>query len=322
MDDFLNMESGQSPRDVLGKDLSLSKPNTRGLSLDFKKLNKFGKELTGKDIEDRASTIKKLSKTPRLKPESLLDWVKPNSLDLSPEKEVLFQSKQNKSTRFKCDGSGDFAGATGVDKTSTVSDNNDIQITKEIKPRKRNVHTNLETRFSGVVASPLDQDMVELHVDEGVGFSPVVKKTIHSKKATSATERKSNPRSTHTRVVPSQEFSIQKKELEEKIAKEKEELAHYQVRMEIKQLQATLELLKKEEEGTLPGSQIYLDNNAFRVDYLDDQVLQKPQVLNLVQVVNKLNDVLGNKKCLSLLKPWAWLDLKPMTNQYQSHTKH
>ena len=224
-----------------------------------------------------------MSKTPRVKPESLLDWVKPNYLDLSPEKEVLFQCKQNKSTRFKCDGSGDSAGATGVDKTSTVSDNNDIQITKEIKPRKRNIHTNLETRFSGVKASLLDQDMVELHVDEGVGFSPVMKKTTPSKKATSAIKRKSNQRSTHTRVLPSQELINQKKELEEKIAKEKEELANYQARMEIKQLQATLQLLKKEKEGTLPGSQLDLDNNASRVDYLDDQVLQKPQVLNLGQ---------------------------------------
>ena len=72
--------------------------------------------------------------------------------------------------------------------------------------------------------------------------------------------------------------------------------------MEIKQLQATLEFLKKEKEGPLPGSHLDLDNNAFKVDYLDDKVLQKPQVLNLVQEVNKLNDVLGNKKCLSLLE--------------------
>ena len=190
MNDFLNMESGQSPRDLLGKDLSLFKLNKWGLSLDFKNLNKSRKELTGKDIKDRASTIKKWSKTPRVKPESLLDWVKPNSLDLNPEKEVLLQSKQNKSTKFKCDGSGDFAGATGVEKTSTVSDNNDIQITREIKPRKRNVCKNLETRFSGVVASPLDQDIVELYVDEGVGFSPVIKKTTPSKRATSARKRK------------------------------------------------------------------------------------------------------------------------------------
>ena len=102
--------------------------------------------------------------------------------------------------------------------------------------------------------------------------------------------------------MPSQEPIIQRKDLEEKIAKEKEELANYQARMEIKQLQATLKLLKKEKEGTLPGSQLDLDNNAFRGDYLDDQVLQKPQVLNLVQAENKLNDVLGNKKCLSLLE--------------------
>ena len=190
MDDFLSMESGQSRSDVLAKDLCISKPNTRGLSLDFKKLNKFRKELTEKGIKDRVSTIKKLSKTPRVKPESLLDWLKPNSLDLSLEKEVLFQSKQNKSTRFKYDGSGDFAGATEVEKTSTVPDNNDIQITKEIKPRRRNIRTNLETRFSGVVASLLDQDTVELHADEGVGFSPAMKKTTPSKKATSATKRK------------------------------------------------------------------------------------------------------------------------------------
>ena len=69
MDDFLRMENGQSPNDELCKDLCISKPNTRGLSLDFKKLNKFGKELTEKGIKDRVSTIKKLSKTPRIKPD-------------------------------------------------------------------------------------------------------------------------------------------------------------------------------------------------------------------------------------------------------------
>ena len=65
-------------------------------------------------IKDTVSTIKKLSKTPRVNPENLLDWVKPNSLELSLENKVLFQSKQNKFTRFKCDGSGDFAGAMGL----------------------------------------------------------------------------------------------------------------------------------------------------------------------------------------------------------------
>ena len=92
--------------------------------------------------------------------------------------------------------------------------------------------------------------------------------------------------------------------------------------MEIKQLQATLELLKKEKEGTLPGSQLDLDNNAFRVDYLDDQVLQKPQVLNLVEAVNKFNEILGNKKCLSLLKPWAWSYQKLVTSQHRFSRNH
>ena len=63
-----------------------------------------------------------------------------------------------------------------------------------------------------------------------------------------------------------------------------------------------MDLLKKEKEGTLPGFQLDLENNAFKVYYLDDQVLQKSQVLNLVQAVNKLNDILGNKKCLFLLE--------------------
>ena len=170
----------------------------------------------------------------------MLDWVKPNSLELSPEKEVMFQSKQIKSTRLKCDESGDFTGATGVNRTSTVTDNNDIQITKEIQPRKRSIHTNLDARFLGVVASPLDKDMVELHVDEGMGFSSATKKVTPSKKATSATKRKGNQRSIHTRVLPSQELIQQKKELEEKIVKEKEELANYQARMEIKQPQAVM----------------------------------------------------------------------------------
>ena len=40
-----------------------------------------------------------------------------------------------------------------------------------------------------------------------------------------------------------------------------------------------------------------MNNHAFRVNYLDNQILKKPQVLNLVQAVNKL----GNKKCVSLL---------------------
>ena len=60
MDDFLSMESGQSPSEELGKDLCISKLNTRGLSLDLKKLNKFGKELMEKGIKDRVSTIKKV----------------------------------------------------------------------------------------------------------------------------------------------------------------------------------------------------------------------------------------------------------------------
>ena len=41
-----------------------------------------------------------MSKTARVKPESLLDWIKPNSLDLFPEKEVLFQSKPNQYSRL------------------------------------------------------------------------------------------------------------------------------------------------------------------------------------------------------------------------------
>ena len=40
---------------------------------------------------------------------------------------------------------------------------------------------------------------------------------------------------------------------------------------------------------------------------MDEQVLQKPQVLNLVQAVNKINDVLGNKKCISLLETMGWV---------------
>ena len=166
MDDFLSMDAGHSPSDDLGKELSISKPVTQGLPLDFKKLNKSRKEFEEKVKMDRISTIIKVTKILRVKPKPLLDWVGTDSNELSPEKEIMFQNKQIKSTRFKCNGSRDFAGATSFEKIPMESDSNEVEITQKIKPKKCNICTNLETRFSGLVASPLNQDTVVLHAEE------------------------------------------------------------------------------------------------------------------------------------------------------------
>ena len=62
-------------------------PNTRGVSLDFQKLHKFGKHAGENSIVKGADSLKSTSKTPRVRHEELLEWVGSHNSNISPEKE-------------------------------------------------------------------------------------------------------------------------------------------------------------------------------------------------------------------------------------------
>ena len=81
--------------DVLGKEIHPQKPNTRSVSLDFQKLHKFGKHAGENSIVKGANSLKSTSKTPCVRHEELLEWVRSHNSNISSEKEILFHSKQN-----------------------------------------------------------------------------------------------------------------------------------------------------------------------------------------------------------------------------------
>ena len=73
MDGFLKMDVRQSLGSKLGKEIRVSRPITRGLLMDFKKLNKFRKELEQKGKLNRFNSVWKMFQTPRVKLNALLD---------------------------------------------------------------------------------------------------------------------------------------------------------------------------------------------------------------------------------------------------------
>ena len=95
---------------------------------------------------------------------------------------------------------------------------------------------------------------------------------------------------------------------------EKEAIANYQVGLEINHLQQSLNQLQKEKQGTVQGAKLYLENNRFRIDYLDESILTKPRNVNLVQAINCINNIVGKDKCLSLLEAMGLVEPPPTSS--------
>ena len=128
-------------------------------------------------------------------------------------------------------------------------------------------------------------------------------------------------RGTHHKVQPIQELQNMKWALEEKIAKEKEAIANYQAQLEINHLQQTLNQLQREKQGTVQGAKLDLENNGFRIDYIDESILTKAKEVNLIQAINCINNIVGKDKCLSLLETMGLVEPKPTSNTVSTSEK-
>ena len=165
--------------DDLGKEIQSQKSNTRGVSMDFQKLRKFGKTFRESNAAIGINTLKSSSKTLCIRQDELLEWVGAHNSNISPEKEILFQSKQSLKSNFVCNGLGDFTGINRkIDEPmETIKIESDdsvksVALVSEKPPKWRNVRRFLESKFnsSGISAIPLDEE-VTLH-PEGDMFPP------------------------------------------------------------------------------------------------------------------------------------------------------
>ena len=141
--------------DDLGKEMQSQKPNTKGVCMDFQKLHKFGNNFRENNTSDGINALKSSSKTLCVRQEELLEWVGAHNSNKSPEKEILFQSKQSLKSNFVCDGSGNFTGAnrkTNKPMETIKIESDDsvkfVALVNEIPPKRRNVRRSLESKFN------------------------------------------------------------------------------------------------------------------------------------------------------------------------------